>query len=97
MNQIFEERFAVEKSNYYKNKVKDLKTSKPRQWYFKVKRMSGNSITVEELDGFNDEEQAEMIANHYASISNLYKPVKVEDFKDFLDKNSHPTLVPTKS
>ena len=93
MNQIFEERCAVEKSNYYKNIVKDLKTSKPRQWYSKVKRMSGkedrqNIITVEELDGFNDEEQAEMIANHYASISNLYKPVNSEDFKDFLDKNS---------
>ena len=29
--------------------------------------------TVDELTGFNDEEQAELIANHYANISKQYE------------------------
>ena len=43
--------------------------------------------TVEELIGLTDDQQAEIIADHYASISNLYKPVKNEDFCEYLNNN----------
>ena len=50
-----------------------LKTSKPGEWYSKVKRMTGQTkswsenILVEELIGLTDTEQAEKIVEHYYS------------------------------
>ena len=41
-------------------------------------------VDVEELSGLDAKQQAECIADHYASISNMYEPVKEEDFQDFL-------------
>ena len=43
LNQVFEEKCKEEKANYYQNIVADLKTSKPAQWYSKVKRMAGQN------------------------------------------------------
>ena len=92
LNKIFEEKCTEEKANYYNNIVKDLKTSKPGQWYSKVKRMSGiggmeSTLSVEEIATLSDEEQVEKIAEHYAAISNLYKPVKNDDFQHYLDNH----------
>ena len=46
----------------------------------------------------DDLQQAECIADHYASISNLYKPVKKEDFEDYLKNVSSkpPNIGPYK-
>ena len=72
------------------NIVHDLKTSNPSQWYSKMKRMSGqeiNSVTevmIDDLKDLDELEQAECIADHYASISNLYQPVRDEDFSEYL-------------
>ena len=65
-----------EKENYYTNIVSDLKTSNVSQWFSKVKRMSGqeedrSDNTVDELLGYSDQDQAEIIADHYAGISQL--------------------------
>ena len=95
LNKEFTEKAEIEKSNYYVNIVQDLKDSNPGQWYSKVKRMSGqdtknvSDALIEELSGLDDEEQAESIADHYASISNHYKPVQKNDFEEFL-KNVPP-------
>ena len=40
-------------------------------------------VDVEELSGLDAKQQAECIADHYASISNMYEPVKEEDFRTF--------------
>ena len=40
-------------------------------------------VTVDELIGLSESEQAERIASHYASISNLYEPLRTEDFPEF--------------
>ena len=90
LNGAFEQKCEDEKSSYYHKMVHDLKISNPGQWYSKVKRMAGQEdkreeiVTVEELIGFSDDQQAEIIADHYASISNLYAPVKKEDFCEYL-------------
>ena len=91
LNQQFEEKCEQEKEKYYTNIVSDLKDSNISQWYSKVKRMAGqdqknsSDITVDELIGFTNEEQVEKIADHYASISNLYQPIKAEDFPEYLN------------
>ena len=65
--------------------VEDLKTSKIGQWYSKVKRMSSidptrdEKISVEEIVEFSSEQQAEVIADRFAEISNMYQPLKKED------------------
>ena len=61
--------------------VADLKESNPSKWYSKVKRMCGQSdrnliISVDELTGLSDQEQAERIARHYSQISNQYEQVR---------------------
>ena len=56
-------------------------------------------ITVEELMGLDNDQQAEVIADHYASISNIYEAVKNEDFQKYLDRNAHfkpPNISPFK-
>ena len=70
-----------EKKRYAEQIVVDLKTSNPSKWYSKIKRMSGQNktedcVNVAELDGIYDKPQAEMIADHYAQISNQYEPLK---------------------
>ena len=73
----FKKQCEKEKVKYFENIVKDLKDSNPGQWYSKLKRMSGQDsnsqadIMIEELMDLDDKNQAEIIADHYASISNL--------------------------
>ena len=94
LNQQFEEKCEEEKEKYYTNIVSDLKESNISQWYSKVKRMAGQDqqntadITVNELIGLSDQEQVEKIADHYASISNLYQPIRAEDFPDYLNADN---------
>ena len=87
LDKSFKEKCKEEKQKYYANIVCDLKQSNISQWYSKVKRMAGQlspslytDNCVEELEGLADQEQAELIAGHYASISNLYQPIRTEDF-----------------
>ena len=88
LNQEFLDKSEREKEHYYSNIVSDLKTSNISQWYSKVKRMHGQdteitNIAVDELIGLSDNEQAEKIADHYVSISNLYKPLETQDFPEY--------------
>ena len=40
-------------------------------------------VTVDELIGLSDQDQAEKIADHYASISQLYEPVTELDYPEY--------------
>ena len=95
LNLAFQTKAKDEKEKYYANMVSDLKTSNVSQWFSKVKRMSGqeenrSEYTVDELLGLSDQDQAEKIADHYAGISQLYKPVTDSDFPEY----SVPPKVP---
>ena len=90
LNKQFHEKCKVEKEKYYENIVSDLKESNISQWYSKVKRMAGQlspSVSpdscIDELTGLSDQSQAEKIADHYASISNEYEPIRAEDFQEY--------------
>ena len=87
------------KEKYYSSIVSDLKESNPGQWHSKVKRMSGNNpelsqnIQIDQLIGYSDQEQANIIAEHYANISNQYEPVKEDDFPDFRSEQFCPPVI----
>ena len=93
INSEFLEKCSEEKEKYFTNIVSDLKTSNPSKWYSKLKRMTGqkpseSEINVSELDGIYDKLQAEIIADHYAVISNQYEPIRNEDFEEYMDFSS---------
>ena len=100
----FEEKCQTQKEKYYDNIVHDLKTSNPGKWYSKVKRMAGiqtdagQNITLEELDGYSHEEQADIIAKHYSDISNEYEPIQEQQFSEYFNllsnENSPPEIQP---
>ena len=67
--------------------------STPRQWYVCLKRISAfdqhsrDLPTVEEISSFSDQDQAELIAEHFLKIPNSYEPLKSDDviFSPFSD------------
>ena len=67
--------------SYFSNFVTELKATNPGKWYGMAKKigavdqMSQGEIQVEALDGLTNEESAQVIAEHFASISNQYLPV----------------------
>ena len=89
LNNLFEEMSCKDKETYQTNSVEDLKTSKPGEWYSKVKRMTGKkvndseNITVDELASLTNKEQAEKIADHYAKLSNSYDPINTVKFQKY--------------
>ena len=56
-----------------------------------------SDIIVDELIGLSDSEQAEKIADHYASISNLYEPLRNEDFPEYMGPQQFSPLKVTPS
>ena len=103
MNEAFLKKAEEAKKTYYSNIVSDLKTSNVSQWYSKVKRMAGQGddppqYTVDELLGLSDQDQAEKIADHYASISQLYEPVKNSDYPEYTvpQKDAPPRITAAK-
>ena len=93
LNTEFLQMCENEKANYYANIVHDLKVSNPGKWYSKVKRMSGqntitqDSSTIAELSGLDSNEEMEVIADHYARVSNQYEPVKDDHFGEYLQEH----------
>lgn len=90
------------KKNYYENIIKDLKISKPGQWHSKLKRLcsydqkKAEPIIVESIKHLSDEQQAEVIADKFAKISQEYEPLKSEDISvPEFEKSSIPKFSPT--
>ena len=96
LNIEFLERAERLKLDYNKNVVEDLKSSNIGQWYSKLKRMSGVSkvrdekITVEALSEIPTNQQSEIIADRFAEISNMYKPLEMKDIEIPHSANSKP-------
>ena len=94
----------TQKEKYYKNMVKDLKQSNPRNWYSKIKRMSGKeqekgNVDVEEIQDLPVHEQVSKIAEFYSSTRNQYPPVEEDDFDEFSNADPsdlfiNPTKIP---
>ena len=83
---------------FYKNFVEDLKQTDPSKWYGMTKRigavnnMEHGDLIVEELVGVNDDESAELIAEHFASVSQEYLPLDTSALPSFLPAPPPPTI-----
>ena len=82
---MFKKELKCAKANFYRNKVSDLKTKKPGQWYASLKRLNSydqlknDQPTVDEINHLSDQQQSEVIAEKFANIQNEYQPLKSED------------------
>ena len=96
LNDIYQQKLTEAKESYYSNIVEDLKTSNVGKWYSKLKRMSsddrtkGDKVNVVSLSDLSPNDQAEIIADSIAYISNQYEPLKSEEIDVNLAKNTKP-------
>ena len=85
------------KRKYYKDIIKDLKTSKTSQWYSKLKKLCSHDqkksepITVESLKHLTVKEQAEAIADKFCKVS-LKKIESIKTNKSVPPGDIPPTL-----
>ena len=85
LNTVFKKKCKESKKHFYKKFIEDLKLSNPRQWYSKVKRITNyrtneNDLpNCEEIRTFDDQMQAELIADTFEEVANMYEPLKDGD------------------
>ena len=85
LDKEFKKEVKCAKANFYKQTVADLKLKKPHQWYSSLKKMSSydqmknDQPVVDDISHLSDQDQAEAIAEKFASIPNSYQPLKTED------------------
>ena len=66
---------------FYSNFITEMKASDPGKWYGLAKRlgavdqMTNGEVEVECLAGVDNAAAAQMIAEHFSSVSNEYSPV----------------------
>ena len=75
--------------NFYSDFVTELKTSNPSKWYSLAKRLGAEQqasaeLSVGCLKGFTEEESAELVAEHFSSISQEYSPLDTAKLPAYL-------------
>ena len=104
MDKLFKKEVKLAKANFYKNVVAELKLKKPGQWYSCLKKITSHDQqkneqqNVDDISHLPDQQQAEIIAEKFASIQNEYEALNTEDISvpHFEDKDIpqfHPSQV----
>ena len=81
LNSKFKNKVSAIKASYYKKKIEDLREGKPGQWYSLLKQLSSHDQVksdqpvCEDIRDLPDQQQAELIADRFSSVSNEYSPV----------------------
>ena len=90
------------KSNFSKETVAELKLKKPGQWYSCLKKITSydqqknDQLIVDEISHLSDSEQAEIIAEKFASVQNEYKQLNTEDISvPHFEDNEIPRFHPS--
>ena len=85
LDKIFKRAAKCAKSEFYKEKVAELKKKNPGQWYSCLKNLTSldqhkrDQPNVEEIRHLPDQQQAELIAEQFAKIQNEYEPLQDGD------------------
>ena len=87
------------KKAFFKGMVRQVKEANPGQWYSLLKRITKydsekrEELQVEEINHLTDEEQAEMIANHFNATSLEYQPLESKNIDiPEIDPNTIPSF-----
>ena len=102
LDKMFKNEVKCAKAAFYKQTVAELKLKKPGQWYQCLKKITSfyqqrnDQQIVDEISHLSDQQQAEVIAEKFASIPNLYQPLKTEDIHvPHFEENEIPYFHPS--
>jgi hypothetical protein len=102
LDKIFKKEVKKAKADFYKQAVAELKTKKPGQWYSCLKKITSfdqqktEQTMVDEISHLSDQQQAELIAERFASIQNEYQSLKNEDIDvPHFEENEMPQFHPS--
>ena len=95
LNALYVEKLLEAKRDFYKNKIKKLRSSNPKQWHRELKKLTSfdqhdsEDVIVESIKDLTSQEQAENIADKFAEISQEYDEIKPEEieFPTFSEKD----------
>ena len=85
MDKAYKLEVGKAKKKYYSEKIEKLANSKPKFWYRELKKLTGfdqdkfEKVNVEEIRNLPSNQQAELIADKFASVSQEYEALKRED------------------
>ena len=101
LNEKYKKAVLKAKRTYYKNIVKDLKTTKTSQWFSMLKKLcsydqqKSEPVIVESIKHLSNEEQAEKIADKFSKVSQEYDPLLDDDIEvPKYDEESVPQFCP---
>ena len=85
LKQMFDSKYKKEATKYLEKTLGDLRQAKPGQAFSTLKRLgappgtedTGFTLPSHENDGLSDQESAELIADHFSSISQQFHPLNV--------------------
>ena len=75
------------KKNFYRLKIKNLRKKKPKLWHKELKKLTrfdqhqDGDLIVESIKDLPNTEQAELIADKFAAISQEYQRLEDNDIK----------------
>ena len=81
----YKEKLGKAKKQYYKKEIANLKNSDPQKWFCWLKRfttkeqLKEKEIVIDEISHMTHENQAEVLADSFAKISQEYDSLKKED------------------
>ena len=87
LNFEYEIELSNAKKKYYRNKIQNLIKSKPSKWFQELKKLTSNDqigseeIFVEEIQDLPIKDQAELIADKFAAISQEFEKLKKDEIK----------------
>ena len=85
LEKAFKKEIKSAKSQFYSKTVLELKLKKPGEWYKCLKKISSydqqrsEQPIIDEINHLSDQEQAEIIADKFASIQNEFQSLKEDD------------------
>ena len=102
INQVYQLKIKEAKKRFKRRTIDCIKDGNKSQWYSKLKWISSydqqktETITVEEINHLEDDQQGEAIADSLAAISNNYTSLQTKDitFQD-IPEGSYPQFTQT--
>ena len=92
LQKLYKAKVSASKKIYYKKSIENLKNSNPGQWYRQIKLLTkydkkNDNLEVESLKHLDNNAQAEIIAEKFASVANEFQPlnreaIQVPEFSD---------------
>ena len=99
MNIEYESELSKARKDFYNKKIKNLKKVKSKNWFREFKKLTSfdqqksDEIIVEAIKDLSPKEQAELIADKFASVSQEYDKLENEDIDiPVFDLNEIPVI-----